>query len=84
MRINILAFALGVGLLQIQERLPALPLAAGLLLGGALLLLCSAVSRMALGRTADGARLRRCWVAPGRRCSPGSACWISCRRVGGA
>jgi hypothetical protein len=40
MRINILAFALGVGLLQIQERLPALPLLAGMLLGlGALFLL---------------------------------------------
>ena len=38
MRLNILAFAIGVGFLQLQEELPALPLVAGLLIGVSLLL----------------------------------------------
>ncbi|MCQ1549675.1 MAG: DNA internalization-related competence protein ComEC/Rec2 [Candidatus Accumulibacter phosphatis] len=66
MRGNILAFALGVGCLQLQETLPALSLVAGLLIGGALLLLCCGRWRHALGRIATAiacAMLGLAWAA---------------------
>jgi competence protein ComEC len=65
MRINILAFALGVGLLQIQERLPALPLLAGMLLGlGALFLLARRQPLVARTLTALICALLGCsWAA---------------------
>jgi competence protein ComEC len=53
MRISIIAFALGVGLIQMQETLPAWPLVAGLPFAALLLLLWSGRHRNEAGRVAS-------------------------------
>ncbi|WP_300451553.1 DNA internalization-related competence protein ComEC/Rec2 [Accumulibacter sp.] len=66
MRLRIIAFALGVGLLQIQERLPALLLLAGLLLAGLLLSVWPGRRPSAIGHLAamlGGALLGLAWAA---------------------